>query len=268
MEPMKLSDATAIVTGGGSGIGRGCGLALAAEGARVAVVDRDRAAAERTCADITAVGGEAFAAVGDVTDEEAMARTVAEAGERLGPVRVLVNAAGIAVRKSLLDTSGEEWRRVLDINLSGYFYLLKVTVPAMQQSGGGSIVQIASIAAHTGYGYPSYTAAKGGVLAMTRQLASELAPMRIRINSVSPGVIETGLNRDTLGNEAIRAGTIRNIPWGRLGEPADIAKVAVFLAGPDSAFVTGADLIVDGGMISCIHWGDVAQSLRTFHASG
>ncbi|MQA84270.1 MAG: glucose 1-dehydrogenase [Streptosporangiales bacterium] len=264
---MKLSDSTAIVTGGGSGIGRGSGLALAAEGARVAVFDRDRAGAERTCADITAAGGKAIATVGDVTDEAAVVRSVAEAGERLGPVRVLVNAAGIAVRKSLLDTSGEEWRRVLDVNLNGYFYFLKAAVPAMEEAGGGSIVQIASIAGHVGYGYPSYTAAKGGVLAITRQLASELAPKRIRINSISPGVIETGLNRDTLGNEAIRAGTIRNIPWGRLGDPGDIAKAVLFLAGPDSEFVTGSDLVVDGGMISCIHWGDVAQSLRSFHAA-
>jgi 3-oxoacyl-[acyl-carrier protein] reductase len=155
---------------------------------------------------------------------------------------------------------------VLDVNLTGYFHLLKAAVPRMAAAGGGRIVQIASIAGHTGYGYASYTATKGGVLAITRQLASELAPMRIRINSISPGVIETGLNRDTLATDTIRDATIGNTPWGRIGRPEDIAQAALFLVGPQSEFVTGTDLVVDGGMISCIHWGAAGRSLQSFDA--
>jgi NAD(P)-dependent dehydrogenase (short-subunit alcohol dehydrogenase family) len=127
-------------------------------------------------------------------------------------------------------------------------------------------VQVASIAGHIGYGYPSYTAAKGGVLALTSQLASELAPSRIRVNSVSPGVVETGLNRDSLAADAVRQATLSAVPRGRLGQPGDIAAAVEFLAHDDADFVTGADLIVDGGMTSQINWGAVARSLGDFHS--
>jgi len=142
----------------------------------------------------------------------------------------------------------------------------EAVIPAMRVAGGGSIVQIASIAGHIGYGFSSYTAAKGGVLALTRQLAGELAQDGIRINSVSPGVVRTGLNRDTLGTPAIAGATIQNIPLGRLGEPRDIAAAVCFLAGPEASFVTGTDLVVDGGMVSKIHWPAGARELQNFHA--
>jgi NAD(P)-dependent dehydrogenase (short-subunit alcohol dehydrogenase family) len=258
----NLQGETALVTGAGSGIGRACALLLARAGARVACLDIDLDAARRTSGEI---GGSLALGV-DTTDEEQVVTSVERAELQLGPVRVLVNAAGIVIRKGLLETTSAEWRRVVDVNLTGYFHLLQATVPRMEAAGGGRIVQIASIAGHTGYGYASYTAAKGGVLAITRQLASELAPKRIRINSISPGVIETGLNRDTLSTDTIRDATIANTPWGRIGRPEDIAQAALFLVGPQSDFITGTDLVVDGGMISCIHWGNATQSLQSFHA--
>ncbi|MBO0689253.1 MAG: SDR family oxidoreductase, partial [Candidatus Dormibacteraeota bacterium] len=208
----------------------------------------------------------AHALTGDVAEPAQARAAVEEAEARLGPLRVLVNAAGIVVRKGLLDTTPEEWQRVLDVNITGYFNFLQAAVPRMEAAGGGRIVQIASIAGHVGYGYVSYTAAKGAVLSITRQLANELAAKRIRINSISPGVIETGLNRDTLSTDAIRDATIANTPWGRLGAPDDIAQAALWLAGPGSEFVTGTDLVVDGGMISCIHWGAAREALTSFHA--
>jgi NAD(P)-dependent dehydrogenase (short-subunit alcohol dehydrogenase family) len=251
----------AVVTGAGSGIGRACALRLAETGVKLVALDSDVASAERTAKE---VDGAAFAV--DVTDEEAVAAAVAKANHRFGPPKVLVNAAGIIIRKKLLESTVGEWRRVLDVNLTGYFILLKQVIPLMAAGGGGSIVQIASIAGHIGYGFSSYTAAKGGVLALTRQLAAELAADGIRINSVSPGVVHSGLNRDTLGNENIRAATVANTPLGRIGEPDDIARAVAFLAGPGADYVTGTDLVADGGMISTIHWGAAGGELHSFHA--
>jgi 3-oxoacyl-[acyl-carrier protein] reductase len=256
----------AVVTGAGSGIGHACALRLAESGAVLALLDANGEGAAETRKTIEERGGRAGEFVVDVTDERAVSSTLGQVADRLGPPRMLVNAAGIIVRKKLLESTVDEWRRVLDVNLTGYFILLKHVVPAMAAAGGGSIVQVASIAGHTGYGFSSYTAAKGGVLALTRQLAAELAESRIRINSVSPGVVHSGLNRDSLGNEDIRAATERNIPWGRIGEPDDIARVVAFLAGPGADFVTGADLVADGGMISTIHWGDAGSALQSFHS--
>lgn len=262
----SLDGQCAIVTGAGSGIGRACALRLAREGAALALLDRDGAGARETQQRIEESGGKAEVFETDVTDETGVAEAVDAAAARFGAPRVLVNSAGIAIRKNLFDTTLEDWQKVIAVNLTGYFIVLRKVAAAMRDAGGGSIVQIASIAGHTGYGYPSYTAAKGGVLAVTRQLAAELAPHRIRINSVSPGVVRTGLNRDTLADETVRSSTVANIPWGRLGDPGDIAEAVAFLVGPAAEWITGADLIADGGMTSCIHWGQAADKLSSFHA--
>jgi NAD(P)-dependent dehydrogenase (short-subunit alcohol dehydrogenase family) len=264
----KLQDDVALVTGAGSGLGKATALLLAESGARVAAFDLNKEAAQATRDEIAAAGGAALAVAGDSSSEEQVGEAVHEVVADFGKLTILVNAAGIVVRKGLLETSGEEWRRVIDVNLNGYFYFLRASVPHMQEAGGGRIVQIASIAGHIGYGYPSYTAAKGGILALTRQLAGELAPHRIRINSVSPGVVETGLNVDTLSQQSIREATIANTPWGRIGEPVDIARAVLFLVSPESDFITGSDLVVDGGMISLIHWGKAQESIQSFHAAG
>ncbi|MBB4689201.1 SDR family NAD(P)-dependent oxidoreductase [Amycolatopsis jiangsuensis] len=252
----------AIVTGAGSGIGRACARRLGAAGLAVAALDANGEAAAETAAAVP--GAAAFTA--DVTDETQVATAVGEATARFGSPKVLVNAAGIIVRKTLRESTVEEWRRVLDVNLTGYFVVLREVIPRMAAGGGGSIVQIASIAGHTGYGFSSYTAAKGGVLALTRQLAAELAVDGIRINSVSPGVVHSGLNRDTLSTPEIHAATVANTPVGRIGEPDDIAAAVAFLAGPDAGYITGTDLVADGGMISTIHWGEAGAQLHSFHA--
>ncbi|WP_337825161.1 SDR family NAD(P)-dependent oxidoreductase [Amycolatopsis sp. A1MSW2902] len=251
----------AVVTGAGSGIGRACAKRLAESGLALALFDADGEAADKTAAELPTAA--AFSV--DVTDEPSVADAVLEAARRFGAPKILVNAAGIIVRKTLLESSVEEWRRVLDVNLTGYFIMLRQVIPLMAADGGGSVVQIASIAGHTGYGFSSYTAAKGGVLALTRQLAAELAKDGIRINSVSPGVVHSGLNRDTLSNNAIHAATVANTPLGRIGEPDDIARAVAFLASPDAAYITGTDLVADGGMISTIHWGPAGGELHSFH---
>ncbi|MQA78825.1 MAG: glucose 1-dehydrogenase [Streptosporangiales bacterium] len=266
MPSNEFTGRCAVVTGAGSGIGRACALRLAGAGAAVTLLDADGASAAKTRGAIEEAGGTALDLTADVTDEAQVTRAVAEATDRIGPPRVLVNAAGIVVRKALLETTLDEWRRVVDVNLTGYFVLLKRVVPAMAAAGGGAIVQVASIAGHVGYGFPSYTAAKGGVLAITRQLAAELAPQRIRINSVSPGVVHTGLNRDTLATEEIRSATVAATPWGRIGEPDDIAAAVAYLASPAADYVTGTDLVVDGGMTSAIHLGRGGDALHSFHA--
>lgn len=264
---VRLDGDVALVTGAGSGLGRSSARHIADAGAAVTIFDRDGATAEEAAREISAAGGRAIGIAGDSTDEGAVEAAVRRTVSEFGRLSILVNAAGIVIRKSLLETSPEEWRLVIDTDLNAFFYFLRSAVPAMERAGGGRIVQIASIAGHIGYGYPSYTAAKGGVLALTRQLAMELAPRRIRINSVSPGVIETGLNRDSLGDPLIRKATVDNTPWGRIGQPDDVGAVVLFLVSPESDFVTGADLVVDGGMISGIHWGSAQASLHSFHAS-
>lgn len=256
----------AVVTGAGSGIGRACAERLAEQGAAIALLDSNENSVAETATQIASAGGSALALAVDVTDEASVGHALDEASRQLGEPSILVNAAGIIVRKDLLDSTVEEWRRVLDVNLTGYFILLKTVIPRMRAAGGGSIVQIASIAGHIGYGFSSYTAAKGGVLALTKQLAGELAEDGIRINSVSPGVVRTGLNRDTLGIPAIVQATTQSIPVGRLGEPRDVAAAVCFLAGPEASFVTGTDLVVDGGMVSKIHWPAGAGGLQNFHA--
>lgn len=250
---MTLDGMPAIVTGAASGICRAASLRLAAEGAPVALLDRNEAGLAETKQLIIDNGGSAAAFAVDVTDAESVDSAVARAAESLGKPRILVNGAGIVVRKGLLATSPEEWDRVLRVNVTGYFHLLRSVVPHMEGAGGGSIIQIASSVAHRGgHGYASYTASKGGVLALSRMLATELAPKGIRINSVSPGAIVTAINHEVFSEPSIRAAMTGATPLARLGEPVDIAGAIAFLAGPDSAFITGIDVPVDGGLVSRI----------------
>jgi NAD(P)-dependent dehydrogenase (short-subunit alcohol dehydrogenase family) len=249
----SFSDLPAVITGAASGIGQAAAVRLAGEGAPVALLDRDAEGLRATRSLIEEAGGRAVDVEVDVTDAAAVDATVARVRAELGAPRILVNAAGIVIRKGLLTTSGEEFERVLRVNVVGSFHLMQAVVPSMADAGGGSIVQIASSSAHRGgHGYPSYTASKGAVLSMTRMLANELAPMGIRANSISPGAILTPINVETFTVPENRAAMEGAIPLSRLGRPADIVGAVVYLAGPESAYVTGVDLPVDGGLISRI----------------
>jgi NAD(P)-dependent dehydrogenase (short-subunit alcohol dehydrogenase family) len=262
----EFSGRVVLITGGASGIGRRVAEMLGERGARLALFDQNEQTLKAVRDDFTNKGWQVVTTTGDssvVEDADAFVRNSVEA---YGRVDMLLNGAAIVVRKNLLETTPEEWRRVIDVDLNGYFYILRAAVPEMRKAGGGSIVQIATIAAHIGFGYPSYTAAKGGVLSMTRELAGELAPYRIRINSVSPGPTETNINLDTMGDAKIKAALIATTPSGRTGKPDDIARAILFLLSPASEYVNGTDLVVDGGMSSKIHFGAVASSFQSYHS--
>lgn len=251
-----LTTTVAIVTGAGSGISKAAAIRLAADGAAVALFDIDETGLTQTKREIEKAGGTALDIAVDISRHAHVVTAVEQTVAQLGKPTVLLNGAGIIIRKDLLHTSPEEWDQVLRVNVGGSYNLLQAVVPVMAAAGGGSIIQIASSAAHLGgHGYPSYTASKGAILALTRQLAGELAPMNIRINSISPGAVRTAINRDSFANSEISDAMTSIIPLGRIGEPDDLAGVIAFLAGPDSRYVTGIDMPVDGGLISKISLG-------------
>lgn len=251
----RLEGKGAIVTGGGSGIGRATAKLFAAEGARVGVLDKNGTAGRETEQEIRGKGHEAFAWQVDLSDGEAAEAGVREVAKRLGRIDVLVNDAAIYVPHDFYQTTREEWQRVLDTNLTAYFLCARVAAPEMRKQGGGSIVNICSV--HRLISEPNagaYAAAKGGVAQLTRNLAIEFAPDNILVNSISPGFIRTpmsivdGVDETTtehFKNYYVKFG---RIPLRRAGRPEEIAAAALFLASRECGYMTGADLVVDGGL--------------------
>ncbi len=248
----RLDGNTCVVTGAGGGIGRACARRLAGEGGHVACADIDEATAHEVAAEITAAGGEAEAFAVDVTDEESVAALYAAVERRFANIHVLVNNAGVLLPgdASVIDTDLAVWGRVLDINLSGVFLCCKHGIPRLLDSGGGSVVNMASISGLVGSATSQigYAASKGGVIAMTRDIAVEFARRGIRANAVCPGPVETPLALQLYGDEAAWRRRQVHMPTGRLGTTAEIAEVVLFLASDESSFVTGSSLVVDGGI--------------------
>ena len=252
---MRLKDKVALVTGGGSGIGHATAVLFAAKGAKVVVSDLNEAAALATVAKIKAKEGDATTVTGDVSknaDAEAMVRG---AVETYGSLDVVVNCAGVAAGKALpTGASPEEvWDRVMDVNLKGTYLVTWHAVRTMEQSGGGSIINIASINGLVGYpiglggGFDAYVPSKGGVVQFTKNLAIDYGKKNIRVNCICPGHIDTNLIREFIQNPERREWLEQRYPMGRIGRPEEIAYAALFLASDESSFVTGAPLIVDGG---------------------
>jgi NAD(P)-dependent dehydrogenase (short-subunit alcohol dehydrogenase family) len=248
----RLSDKVALITGAGSGIGRVAAELFAAEGAAVVVADVVADAARATTATITAQGGRATAVSVDVADEEQVSDMVGVALDSFGALHVLFNNAGIFPDDDggVLDTPPSTWDRVMQVNLKGVWLGCRAAVPAMVDSGGGSIVNVASFVALMGAATAqvAYTASKGGVLAFTRELAVEYARAGIRANALCPGPIDTPLLAELLADPVRRQRRLVHIPMGRLGRPEEIARAALFLASDESSFMTGSALVVDGGI--------------------
>jgi NAD(P)-dependent dehydrogenase (short-subunit alcohol dehydrogenase family) len=250
----RLDGKVAVITGAGSGIGRAAASLFASVGAQVVVADVLGDHAESAVAEITANGGTATASVVDVTDERQVGDMVRTAVDTYGRLDVMFNNAGIFPDDDggLLDTPPATWQRVMDVNLKGVWLGCRAAVPAMMASGGGSIVNVASFVALMGAATAQlgYTASKGAVLSMTREVAVEYARSGIRANSICPGPIETPLLEELLADPVRRQRRLVHIPMGRFGRPEEIAKAALFLASDDSSFVTGSALVVDGGITS------------------
>jgi 2-hydroxycyclohexanecarboxyl-CoA dehydrogenase len=248
-----LEDKTAIVTGGGGGIGSAIAHRLAEAGARVAALDLRPEAAAATAAAITAAGGMARAYTCDITDLTAVRTAVAAVESDLGPVDVLVNNAGWDKFAFFLDTTPEDWRKILAINLEGPLNLHHVVLRGMQARRSGRVVNIASDAARVGSSMEAvYSGAKGGLVAFTKTMAREMARSGITLNVVCPGPTDTALlaqlKDGSERGEKIYEGLRRAIPLGRLGEPQDIAGMVAFLASEEARYITGQVISVSGGL--------------------
>ncbi len=248
----RLAGKVVIITGAATGIGRAAAELFADEGARLVVADYAEDAGRATVAAIEAAGGEAAFVAVDVSDEAQVAAMVEFAVSTYGSLDVLYNNAGIfpADDGGATDTSVSTWDRVMDVNLKGVWLGCKHGIPAMIATGGGSIVNVASFVAHMGAATPqiAYTASKGGVLSLTREVAVEHARNGIRANALCPGPVETPLLAELMSDPDRRARRLVHIPMGRLGRAEELAKAALFLASDDSSFMTGASLLVDGGI--------------------
>ncbi len=247
---MRLPDKVAIVTGGASGLGRGIALALAREGARVAVVDLNEAGARDTVAAIAKDGGQAAAWRADISDKARIDQVVAEIISRWGTVDILVNNAGLDRVGPFVSSSEAEWDLILRVNLKGPIVCTRAVLDEMTRKGYGKIVNIASDAGRVGStGEAVYSAAKGGIIAFTKTIARETARHRLNVNCVCPGPSDTPLFQEVAaGNPKLAESLKRVIPFGRLGTAEDLAPAVVFLASDESGFVTGQTLSVSGGL--------------------
>ena len=242
---IDLSGKRALVTGAGMGIGQGIAVELAKAGAAVAV-HYAHTEPEETLEKIKDLGAETTAVQGDLSKVSDCERIADEAAGFLGGLNVLVNNAGVTRTLDFLDTDEEVYDEVFDLNMKGYFFCARRAVPLMQESGGGSIVNVTSVHGFAGFpGHTAYASTKGAIIAFTRQLAIELAEQKVRVNAIGPGIIEVPRYFDIPGYTTELGNSL--VPWGRVGYPEDVGPAAAFLASDAADFITGQVLYVDGG---------------------
>jgi len=245
----RLDGKVALISGGARGQGATETTMFVREGAKVVFGDVLDDEGRKVEAEVRAAGGEATYVHLNVTSEADWQAAVETAERRYGKVDVLVNNAGILIRKSIEETTAEDWDRIMAVNVKGVFLGTRAAIPAMRRAGGGSIINISSTAGLVGspYGSSAYTATKGAVRLFTKATAIQHAKDRIRCNSVHPGPIETDMLRDTLSDPVLREERLNRVPLHRIGRVEDVAYGVLYLASDESSFVTGSELVIDGG---------------------
>jgi NAD(P)-dependent dehydrogenase (short-subunit alcohol dehydrogenase family) len=245
---INLKGRTAVITGGSRGLGEAMAKALSAAGAQIALVARDHARLRQVRDEIAASGGVSELFSADVTQENQVAQLADAIKIRFGNPQILINSAGINLRKNLVDFTLAEFRSVLDASLISTFLMCRALVPGMQGTGYGRILNLSSIMSHISLpGRAAYSSAKAALLGLTRALALELAHDGITVNGISPGPIGTDMNRSLMNNPEVNAQFLANIPVGRWGKVEEIGALACYLCSDAAGFVTGTDIVIDGG---------------------
>jgi NAD(P)-dependent dehydrogenase (short-subunit alcohol dehydrogenase family) len=248
MESKTLAGRVAVVTGGSRGLGKAMAMAVGSAGAGVALVARDAAALDAVAEQVRGEGAGVATFQTDVTDEAQVARLKDDVLARFGRVDIVINNAGVNVRKNVEDFTLEEWNRVLDTNLTSAFLMCRAFVPQMKGRGYGRIINMTSIMSHVSLpGRAAYSASKAGLLGLTKTLALELAAEGITVVAISPGPFATEMNTPLIEDENLNRQFVSKIPVGRWGRVEEIGKLALYLCSPDAGFVTGTDILIDGG---------------------
>lgn len=263
MVEKKFADKVAIVTGGGGDIGREISVRFAREGATVVVADINATTAQETKDLIDKAAGKSLVVQVNVSNSESIKNMVQAVVEKLGRIDILVNNAGIGERSSLLETREEMWDLIMAVDPGSVFRCTKYVAPEMIKAGGGKIINIASLMGMIGMGAPSYTAAKGAIIAMTPIIAAEMGPHKINVNTICPGFIVTKLNRDMLKTH-IGDEIVGKIPMRRFGKTEDTAALVSFLASDDADYITGAIIPLDGGMGRFLDLGEEYRNYNPF----
>ena len=248
MSSPKLAGKTALITGASKGLGKAIALALAEAGARVVLASRDLKLLNETAAAVRKLGAMADVFPTDVSDEVQVRRLEKAVAEKVGKVQILVNNAGMNIRKPVTDFTLAEWRQVMDTNVDGVFLMCRSFVPQMRGQGYGRILNLTSIMSHVGLpGRTAYAASKAALLGFTRALALELAPDQITVNGLSPGPIATEMNTPLIQNPELNQQFVSRIPLGRWGKVEEVGQLAVYLCSEAAGFITGTDVLIDGG---------------------